>query len=498
MSWNAQRIDDVARKSASVDYGAFEAIGLSEMPSVRVLDVGCFDGYNTVLKFAPYRNLAEIVGIDPCADAVKQACGRTNDARFRWEVSSVEEYAASDSSFDVAYFSHSFQHVRDKEQTLCNVFRMLKPGGFVVMKTIDDSLMISSPDPCHIVSQATHFYASAVLPFCAHTAHTDRFVGQKCPTLLLGTGFSAVKMKVLYTDTLGKTAKERASLFERLTYFRRNVASEAGQETAARMHDLLDKWEQLFSDELYYFAMPSVVVLARKPFLQAAVLPEKGALPDAAATLSGAEASSGEENSPKAVLKEKPSAEIVSLERKVLPEMVLDDYKGPWFDDSRLPCELARIGNGKQWVVRQMTEADLGDVMEIESAAFPNPWTPLAYALELRYNRSASYMVARDATGVLCGYVGVWRMAKVACITRVAVNPRARRKGLGFALVRFACSQACALGCAQMRLTVRASNEPARAFYRKLGFAECGASVRYYTDPDEDGVVMVLDLACEK
>ena len=58
MSWNRQRIRSVAIDSATADYAAFEAIGLSEIPDASVLDVGCFDGFNTVLKFAPYGNIA--------------------------------------------------------------------------------------------------------------------------------------------------------------------------------------------------------------------------------------------------------------------------------------------------------------------------------------------------------------------------------------------------------------------------------------------------------
>lgn len=444
MSWNAQRIADVARKSASVDYGAFEAIGLSEIENACVLDVGCFDGYNTVLKFAPYRNISHIVGIDPCADEIEQARNQTDDERFVWEVSDAEEYSGADESFDVAYFSHSFQHVRDKEQTLRNVFRLLKPGGYIVIKTIDDSLMISSPDPENVVQQVTSFYAENVRPFCAHTANTDRFNGKKCPTLLMNVGFDAVRLKVLYTDTLGKSVKERADLFERLTYFRRKVAPEAGSEVENHMHELLHKWELLFSDETYFFATPSVAALARKP------------------------------RSPE--------------------EATRVDYKGPWFDVPQASDEHSFTGTLGPWHIRPMTEACLGDVMEIENVAFPNPWTPLAYALELRYNKDASYVVAYDEAGTLCGYLGIWRMAKTACITRVAVGPNARRKGLGRMLVQHACQEALEQGCNQMSLTVRDHNANARAFYRKLGFTECAKSIQYYSDPDEDGIIMAFAL----
>jgi ribosomal-protein-alanine N-acetyltransferase len=47
-------------------------------------------------------------------------------------------------------------------------------------------------------------------------------------------------------------------------------------------------------------------------------------------------------------------------------------------------------------------------------------------------------------------------------------------------------------------LEVRASNEGARALYRGAGFTEDGLRRRYYSDPEEDAVLMSLNLAEEK
>jgi [ribosomal protein S18]-alanine N-acetyltransferase len=43
-------------------------------------------------------------------------------------------------------------------------------------------------------------------------------------------------------------------------------------------------------------------------------------------------------------------------------------------------------------------------------------------------------------------------------------------------------------------LEVRASNAPALALYRGLGFSELDRRARYYTDTGEDAVVMQLEL----
>lgn len=43
-------------------------------------------------------------------------------------------------------------------------------------------------------------------------------------------------------------------------------------------------------------------------------------------------------------------------------------------------------------------------------------------------------------------------------------------------------------------LEVRASNEPALALYTSMGFRQVGLRKRYYSNPEEDAVLMTLTL----
>lgn len=145
-------------------------------------------------------------------------------------------------------------------------------------------------------------------------------------------------------------------------------------------------------------------------------------------------------------------------------------------------------------LVRPMREADIGGVMAIEIAAFRDPWTPLAFVMDLRHNPCAHYDVMLDADGVVAGYLGWWNTPEVAVIVRVAVAPTRRGSGVGHALVAEAANQAREAGCRSLRLEVRAANEGARAFYSRLGFAQIGYREAYYDDPADDAVVMGISL----
>ena len=94
MSWNVEQITLVALDSARADHAVFEAIGLAEMSAAHVLDVGCLDGFNTHLKFAPYDNIERIVGIDPNIDGITHARNVIDDTRFSWKTCTLKDFQA--------------------------------------------------------------------------------------------------------------------------------------------------------------------------------------------------------------------------------------------------------------------------------------------------------------------------------------------------------------------------------------------------------------------
>lgn len=438
MSWGKKQIDRVVIQSAACDYVAFEKIGLESIEDARVLDVGCFDGYNTVLKFAPYDNIAQVIGIDPEGARLEEARKKTSDSRFSWVETTAENYDNKESSFDVVYFSHVFQHVKDKKLVACRAFNLLKPGGHIVIKTLDDSCKLSYPDPKNIMRRLFALYEKEVLPRTLHTRYTDRNNGHKCPALLKQAGFEDIQVKIITTDTLNKTLEERMQLFERFTYFRKNIPEGMSEKDAEELRELMAEWKELFTREDYYHASNTFVVTAQKPA-----------------------------TSKTSYLIENKTGEHTSENGEAHPDAANEIYIEP------------------------MTEDSLGKVMTIEVNAFPDPWAPIAYAMELRHNPAAHYVVATDNKHSVYGYVGWWETNQgVATIMHIAVDAKQRKGGIGSKLLSYACSRAAKAGCVVMTLQVRANNSTARSFYKHCGFQETGLSEGYYTGPDDDAIAM--------
>ena len=139
-----------------------------------------------------------------------------------------------------------------------------------------------------------------------------------------------------------------------------------------------------------------------------------------------------------------------------------------------------------------MAVADLAEVQAIERASFTTPWPPQAYRSEIETNRLASYLVAR-ADGHVVAYGGVWLMVDEAHITTFAVHPKWRRRQIGERLLVRLLDAAIGRGAREATLEVRLSNLPARRLYEKYGFRPVGLRPRYYTDDNEDALIMTTE-----
>ncbi len=143
---------------------------------------------------------------------------------------------------------------------------------------------------------------------------------------------------------------------------------------------------------------------------------------------------------------------------------------------------------------RKMTPEDVEAVYAIELASFPTPWTLDSFHYEMRENNFAYYVVAENEDGKILGFCGMWLVIDTAQITNVAVVAEARGLGIGEGLMREAMRIAKEHNVDVMSLEVRVSNLVAQNLYRKLGFQDGGIRKAYYTDNQEDALVMWVNL----
>ena len=178
--------------------------------------------------------------------------------------------------------------------------------------------------------------------------------------------------------------------------------------------------------------------------------------------------------------------------------------------------------------VRPMHIEDLPQAVEIEREAFPTQWPPTPFKRELD-NKMAHYLVAwqeghrweapphrgvslllrrighllgwgrlrarhdHNDQPFIVGVVGFWLLYDEVHITTIAVRGSHRRLGLGELLLHASIEMAVALRARVVTLEVRATNTDAQALYEKYGFHQSGVRRGYYTDNNEDALIMTTD-----
>ena len=81
-------------------------------------------------------------------------------------------------------------------------------------------------------------------------------------------------------------------------------------------------------------------------------------------------------------------------------------------------------------------------------------------------------------------------MVDEAHVTTLALHPDYRGRGLGELLLASLIDISYDIGAKWVTLEVRISNYTAQNLYRKYGFREAGLRHRYYSDNQEDALIM--------
>jgi ribosomal-protein-alanine N-acetyltransferase len=135
---------------------------------------------------------------------------------------------------------------------------------------------------------------------------------------------------------------------------------------------------------------------------------------------------------------------------------------------------------------RNLAYTDLPQVISVERRSFATPWSLAMFVLEI--SKPSSVCVAAVEARRLLGYLICSRYDSDWHIMNIAVDPSARRRGVGRGLLEEMFERAGR--DASYTLEVRTSNQAAIALYESLGFRGVGTRPRYYVDTGEDAIIM--------
>ena len=142
--------------------------------------------------------------------------------------------------------------------------------------------------------------------------------------------------------------------------------------------------------------------------------------------------------------------------------------------------------------IGEMKEADLDRVMAIEKRSFIAPWTKRLFRETISFPLSFNLVIRKKVDNEVVGYANFYVIGDEVQVLNIAIDPDSRKKGYAARLLGHAIGVLSADKVKEFFLEVRTSNADAIRLYQGFGFEKIGIRKKYYTETNEDALVMRL------
>jgi [ribosomal protein S18]-alanine N-acetyltransferase len=142
--------------------------------------------------------------------------------------------------------------------------------------------------------------------------------------------------------------------------------------------------------------------------------------------------------------------------------------------------------------IAEMTEEDLDEVVAIERVSFTSPWPHRLFKETIATPFSVNFVARKRVDNRMVGYANFYLITDEVQVLNIATAPTFRNKGYGTSLLAYAIERLTERGVRDFYLEVREGNKKAMGIYDKFGFKKIGKRKKYYTEPNEDAIVMHL------
>jgi ribosomal-protein-alanine N-acetyltransferase len=145
------------------------------------------------------------------------------------------------------------------------------------------------------------------------------------------------------------------------------------------------------------------------------------------------------------------------------------------------------------WSLRLAQRRDVGELLVLEEAQFPEPWTRGMLLDEILNTKTRRYTVAVENKKIV-GYLGVMFVIDELHVNTLGTLPGQEGRGIASSLMDDAWQDASARGIKRATLEVATSNARAQRFYYRYGFKPVGVRKNYYERTGQDALVLWADL----
>ena len=139
---------------------------------------------------------------------------------------------------------------------------------------------------------------------------------------------------------------------------------------------------------------------------------------------------------------------------------------------------------------RYAENKDVFDILSLDNENFSNNFDEKFY---LEYIKNQRVIVAEKEKNVI-GYILFNQILDEAEIYKIVVSKDFRKKQIAFKIMEFLLNELKKNNIKKIFLEVRKSNIPAINLYKKCGFIDVREIVDYYSNPKENGIMMLKEV----
>jgi len=200
---NVERLEAQVALSWGQEARALKTLGLVD--GMSILEVGCGPGFVTerLLDMFPH---SRVIAVEPDPGMSSLARNRLREflgTRLDIVDASISMTFLEDDAFDFAFARYVFQHLTVPDIAVADIFRVLQPGGRVVIIDVDDDI-----GGLQVPSFPAIRRAFQIMQELQMRRGGDRKIGRKLWRLLATAGFHDMELQalVVHSDDLGLEA----------------------------------------------------------------------------------------------------------------------------------------------------------------------------------------------------------------------------------------------------------------------------------------------------
>ena len=226
-------------------------------PGLKVLDVGCGPGTDTIALAPSVGPSGQVIGVDHDADMIAEAEKRAQKAGVSaWVTHERADATAlpfAADHFDACRCERLFEHLHEPAKALSEMARVTRPGGWIV--ALDSDWGSLSMDTSEIETERRHvrFFTEHIL--------NNGYSGRQLYRLFKQRGLVDVSAQMCGVSFTDYAFARRVMLMDRCE--RGAVAS--GVVSAQDLERLHAYWERADADGVFFASMSMILVSGRKP-----------------------------------------------------------------------------------------------------------------------------------------------------------------------------------------------------------------------------------------